>query len=83
MQTRPLFEGRPGLDRIFRVVVAAGALVLLVTAIATQDLRSGAVAVLMIAFLLREAFVLDDRQRQAALVVMVAAALVWAVEAFG
>ena len=82
VQTRPVFEGRPGLDRVFRIVIAGAATSSRSAAIATQDLRSGAVAVLMVAFLLRETFVLDERQRQAALVVMVAAALVWAVQLF-
>ena len=83
MQTKPVFDGRPELDRVFRIFCAVLAVGLLVAAVVTQDLRSGAVAMFLGAFLLRETFELDERQRQATLVVLVASAAVWAIEVFG
>lgn len=78
-----MFEGRPDLDRVLRIVLAVSAVLLIVAAIATRDLRAGAVGVFIVAFTLREAFVLDDRQRQGTVIIMVASVAVWLVEAFG
>ena len=83
MQTKPVFEGRPDLDRVLRIVLAVSAVLLIVAAIVTRDLRAGAVGVFIIAFTLREAVVLDERQRQGTVVIMVASVAVWLVEAFG
>lgn len=82
MRPKPLFADRPHLDRVVRAIALLGFLALFAVAVATADIRIGALAVGLAAFALRETFELDETRDRAALLVFWGCVMTWVVFTF-